>query len=115
MYVGTMVQGKSRKINYKVKKSLLVEKNAWICVEGTHDPIISKSKFDAVQELLAMDTRTSPDHGAVFPLSGYVKCASCGQNMIRRTSIVKGKTYHYYHCTTFKKSPCVGPTSKGLL
>ena len=25
LYVGTMVQGKSRKINYKVKKSLLVD------------------------------------------------------------------------------------------
>lgn len=106
LYIGTMAQGKNRKINYKVKKSLLVDKDHWICVEGTHDAIISKAKFDAVQELLKMDTRTSPEQSAVYPLSGYVKCGSCGQNMIRRTATAKGKKYYYYHCTTFKNGGC---------
>lgn len=102
MYTGTMVQGKSRKINYKVNKSLPVDKENWIYVEGTHDAIILKEKFDDVQNLMKMDTRTSPEKETVYPLSGYVKCGDCMQNMIRRSSKKKGKKYWYYHCSTYK-------------
>ncbi len=102
MYTGTMVQGKSRKINYKVKKSMPIDKDDWITVEGTHDAIVSKEKFDAVQELMNLDTRTAPGKSIVYPLSGYVKCGTCGQNMIRRTTSKKGKKYYYFHCSTYK-------------
>lgn len=36
MYTGTMVQGRTKRINYKVKKSLPIDPEDWIRVENTH-------------------------------------------------------------------------------
>ena len=99
-YTGTIVQGKSRKINYKVKKSVRIDENQWVRVRNKHDAIISKEQFDMVQEIMKKDTRTSPQNDTVYALSGYVKCGDCGQNMVRRTASKKGKKYFYYHCST---------------
>ena len=57
-YTGTLIQGKRRKINYKVKKSHDVGSENWIRVEDAHDAIISKGEFQQVQQLLELDTRT---------------------------------------------------------
>ena len=103
MYTGKMIQGKTRKINYKVPKSVPVDKGSWICVVGTHDAIIPKEKFDTVQMILSRDTRTSPAKDRVYPLCGYIKCASCGQNMIRRDVKRGNNSYSYYHCSTYKR------------
>lgn len=101
-YTGTLIQGKRRKINYKIKKSQDVGTENWIRVEGTHDAIISRGEFQQVQQLMELDTRTSPSQKTVYPLSGFLRCADCGQNMIRRTVTKKGKKYQYYHCSTYK-------------
>lgn len=105
MYTGKMVQGKQRKINYKVKKSVPIPKEDWIRVPDTHDAIISVEKFDAVQKLLLLDTRTAVGNQNVYPLSGYLKCADCGQNMIRRSTTMRnGTKVYYYHCSTHKSN-----------
>ena len=105
MYTGKMVQGKQRKINYKVKKSVPIPKEDWIRVPDTHDAIISVEKFDAVQKLLLLDTRTAVGNQNVYPLSGYLKCADCGQNMIRRSTTMRnGRKVYYYHCSTHKSN-----------
>jgi hypothetical protein len=104
LYTGTIEQGKRRKVNYKIKKRIPVDKKDWICVEGTHDAIIPKDKFEEVQKLLKLDTRTPPTCEEVLPLCGYVVCGQCGQNMVRRTSNQNGKKYYYYHCSTYKNS-----------
>lgn len=101
-YTGTLIQGKRRKINYKVKKSHDVGSENWIRVEDAHDVIISKGEFQQVQQLLELDTRTAPSQTTVYPLSGFLRCADCGQNMIRRTVTKNGKKYQYYHCSTYK-------------
>ena len=103
-YTGTLIQGKRRKINYKVKKSHDVGSENWIRVEDAHDAIISKGEFQQVQQLLELDTRTAPSQTTVYPLSGFLRCADCGQNMIRRTVTKNGKKYQYYHCSTYKKN-----------
>ena len=102
MYTGTMVQGKTKRINYKVKKSLPVVPSEWIIVEDTHDPIIERHTFDLVQDLSSLDTRVSPDRDEVYPLCGFVRCGKCGQNMVRRSTTRCGKKYYYYHCSTYK-------------
>lgn len=52
--------------------------------------------------MLELDTRTAPSQTTVYPLSGFLRCADCGQNMIRRTVTKNGKKYQYYHCSTYK-------------
>ncbi len=102
VYLGIAVQGKNRKINYKVKESRPIEAAKWIRVPDAHDAIIPKEVFDTVQKMLSLDTRTSPSKDQVDVLSGLVRCGDCGQNMIRRCSTKKEKTYYYYHCSTNK-------------
>lgn len=102
MYTGTMVQGRTKRINYKVKKSLPIISEDWIRVENTHTPIIQKSTFELVQEVAALDTRVSPGREDVYPLCGFIRCGCCGQNMVRRNTTSCGKKYYYYHCSTYK-------------
>lgn len=102
LYVGMMVQGKSRKINYKIKISRAIEPEKWIRVPGTHEPIIPRKIFDCVQNLMKLDTRTSPERESIYVFSGLLRCGGCGQNMVRRCVHKNGKRYYYYHCSTFK-------------
>lgn len=103
MYTGKMIQGKVRKVNYKVAKNLPTDESEWFCVDGTHEAIIPRERFETVRTLLQKDTRTSPEHETVYPLSGYVKCGDCHQNMVRRVVTRAGKRYAYFHCSTYKR------------
>lgn len=71
-YTGTLIQGKRRKINYKVKKSHDVGSENWIRVEDAHDAIISKGEFQQVQQLLELDTRTAPSQTTVYPWNAAI-------------------------------------------
>lgn len=102
LYVGTMVQGKTKKINYKVKACREVEPENWIKVAGTHEPIVSIDIFECVQNLMGLDTRTAPKKDSAYIFSGLLQCGDCGQNMVRRAVRKKEKRYFYYHCSTFK-------------
>ena len=103
-YTGMMVQGVNRKINYKVKEIRPVAEEEWIKVADTHEAIIPRTIFDRVQELLQLDTRTTPGEDSVNLFSGLVRCGDCEQNMVKRSTTKKGKKYYYYHCTTYKNN-----------
>lgn len=103
VYMGTVVQGKCTTPNYKIKKRIRRDESEWVRVEGMHEAIISKSDFSLVQELLLRDTRVSPGRSEVFPLSGIVFCADCGEAMIRKTVLAGGRRYVYYVCSGNKK------------
>ena len=102
MYIGNMVQGKTTKVNYKVKKIQHVPKEKWFRVENTHEAIIDKSVFEDVQRLMKYDTRTDQHRDKVYLFSGFAFCGDCGQSMNHRIARVKDKRYYYLQCTTFK-------------
>lgn len=111
IYTGVLIQGKESTPNYKVKKRMKKEKTEWIRVEDAHEAIISKADFLVVQQLLMIDTRTSPDKKIVGLYAGYIKCGDCGSNMIKKTIPVGEKTlngiqkkYVYYICAGNKKN-----------
>ena len=102
IYTGVLVQGKVSTPNYKVKKFVEKDETEWIRVEQTHEAIIDEDTFRVTQELLKKDIRRGPDRGKVYPLSGYLVCADCGQNMIRKSAVSRGKNYFYYVCSGHK-------------
>lgn len=51
-YTGSLAQGKRKKINYKLKKSINIPKNEWIIKENCHKAIVSQKTYDQVQKLL---------------------------------------------------------------
>ena len=52
MYTGMMIQGKDRKISYKLSKREKLPREEWICVENAIEPIISREMFEHVQEII---------------------------------------------------------------
>ena len=108
VYIGVMVQGKERTLNYKVKKRIKVNKEDWIRVEDTHEAIISKEDFDIVQKLMLRDTRTAPNGEQLYLFSGLLRCGGCGCNMVRKKIRSAGSEYCYYICSNNKndKSVC---------
>jgi len=99
VYVGVMEQGKRQTPNYKVRKRVDVPKKQWVRVEDAHEPIIERTLFDTVQELLKQDTRAASKNTNVRPLSGMIFCADCGAAMVHKTNTSNGKKYGYYVCS----------------
>ena len=101
VYIGNMVQEKCKRINYKLKKRIKNDKSEWIRVENTHDPIIDKEKFYAVQDILASKSETRVKSRNLL-LKGLVVCSDCGKKM--------GITTHssdtiYMRCHTYAILP----------
>ena len=99
VYVGTLIQGRHSTPNHKIKKIVDKPKEEWIKIEDSHEPVISRREFAIVQRLLGMDTRTSPNEGEVYVLSGLAVCADCGAPMIKRNVPAGRKVYSYYICS----------------
>ncbi len=103
IYTGTMVQGKSEKINYKINKCREKPKEEWVRVENTHEAIITKEDFDTVQKLLHTDSRASAGQNKAHLFSGLLFCGDCMEPMVRRVSRYKGITRVYFICQTRNK------------
>ena len=100
MYAGVMVQGRTKKVSYKSKTIVCMPEDKWYRVEGTHEPIIDRTTFDAVQH--GMDLRTRTDGtGNVHPLSGLVKCMDCGSTMCKTKNHYN---HEYLRCRLFTDS-----------
>ena len=108
VYTGVLEQGKRTTPNYKIRKLIDVPKEQWARIENTHEPIIERSLFDTIQELLKQDTRAASKNTNVRPLSGIIVCADCGAAMVHKSNTSNGKRYGYYVCSAHraKKSIC---------
>ena len=80
MYTGVMIQGRRKKVSYKSKVIIDTPEDQWYRVEGTHEAIIDRATFEAVQRGLRLRTKTDGS-GEAHLLSGLVKCADCGSTM----------------------------------
>ena len=103
VYTGTLIQGKSTIVNYKVKKVIQKDRSEWSIIKNAHEPIIDLEQFEAVQEILKRDTRACPGRKEPYLFSGFLVCADCGASMVRRTCMYNKKRYAYYMCSTNKE------------
>ena len=67
--------------------------------ENTHEPIISDSDFEAVQNLLQTDGRVF-ESVRLSPFMGLLFCGDCGEQMVRRRVRYKESNKVYYICST---------------
>lgn len=92
-YSGQMIQGRWKKVSYKLKKVKVLPKDKWI-YGGEFEGIVSKEGFEEVQELIKKKSkclRYKNDELHLF--SGVLKCGDCGGSMCYR------KNYQGYKCT----------------
>jgi len=85
-YIGYMVQGKFKKINYKVEKLEVMKKDRWIEVPDIHEPIVTKEVFDMAQVLVGRNNvkytkRPKPEQPYQHILAGLMFCGECGTRM----------------------------------
>lgn len=104
MYIGNMVQGKNKKISYKMKQCVAVPKKDWYVVEGTHEGIVDKETFEKAQALFNRNIRESPEKKRAELFAGVVRCADCLGGMTKKSNKQNGREYHYYRCATAKIS-----------
>lgn len=89
VYVGNIVWGNITTVpviedGKRVKRHV---KGDPICVEGAHEPIISRPLFDQVQEMFAQSRRASSTNTALHlrnPFAGILYCSCCGRAMETR-------------------------------
>ena len=97
VYVGDMVQGKTRTVD---GKELPVPKDEWVCVPNTHEAIISHELFECVQNLIHQlsekdkSVRSSPTSYSPHVFKGKVFCAHCGHAMHRHRQNKDGIYWH---------------------
>ena len=96
-YIGNSVHYRQTKASFKSKRRVYRDRSEWLTVEGTHEPIISKSDFDNVQGQLASRRREKKDFTTqVF--AGLLKCSGCGWALTYATHKRKDGTYGYNKC-----------------
>lgn len=103
MYIGNMVQGK--KHQRMRSKQRMVDKENWIRVENTHEPIIDRDTWDKVQKLLTKKHRDIDLETNKNIFAGFIKCGDCGRAMMKNfwRKADGSKSYSFY-CGTYKRS-----------
>ena len=75
-------------------------------VKGIHEPIITTSLFNKVQEIIdGKKKQLGAAHKKVngkFPLKDFLLCPKCGNPLLASTSRGRSNYYSYYHCS----KPC---------
>ena len=82
-----------------------VEKENWIRVENTHEPIIDRQLWDKVQKLLTKKHRDIDLETNKNIFAGFIKCGDCGRAMMKNfwRRADGSKSYSFY-CGTYKRS-----------
>ena len=57
VYTGKLVQGKTRRLDYRSKKKMNVPMRDWTIVDNTHEAIVPAEQFELVQRILETETR----------------------------------------------------------
>ena len=86
-YVGTLIQGREKKVSYKSKKVVIAPEDEWVVIKNNHEAIIDLSIFNRVQQLMKSKRTVSSNLGSdkrkAHCLAGKVKCKDCGSSMIK--------------------------------
>ena len=115
IYTGDMVQGHSKKIDHR---QVATSPDEWTTVRGTHEPIVSRALFDAVQRVLEITAQSSKARTAKpytqNILKGKIFCANCGGILNRhKNPRKKGPDRYDFYCLTRSRvdhNACQGVT-----
>lgn len=110
IYIGTLIQGREKKLSYKSKKVVIAPMEEWVVIKNNHESIISDEVFQKTQELLKHRRKTCKTTGGkkFVPhlFSGKIKCADCKSTMTKTSGRCAGG-YDYFICQLAKKSKLI--------
>ena len=99
VYIGKLVQGKTRRLDYRSKKKMNVPMSDWVIVDNTHEAIIDVDTWARVQEL-RKNKRRPTRTGKTNMFSGIVRCADCGEKLYYCTSRNFEARQDHFVCST---------------
>lgn len=103
IYVGNMVQGTRYQRMRSRQKA--VEKENWVVVEGTHEPIIDRKTWEITQQLLQKRADTPSFHRNRNLFAGLLKCGDCGRSMTKYSwKRADGITMSWMNCGTYRRN-----------
>ena len=82
IYLGNLYMLRSTTVSYKNHKHIDKDKEDWVVIPNTHEPLVSQEIWDKIRELeksVSQGKRTKK--GETMPLSGLMYCAECGEKM----------------------------------
>ncbi|WP_295578937.1 recombinase family protein [uncultured Oscillibacter sp.] len=103
-YCGDLIQKKTYTPDFlSHQKKYNRGQEALVVLRDHHEAIIDRETWDAVQRELARrsrhNTATDNGHGNRYPLSGKIKCGSCGSSFLsRKKKTGSGKTKKVWRC-----------------
>ena len=110
-YLGNMVQGRTVKISYKSKKCLKQDRENWVVVESTHEPLIDKETFQKVR-MLVNSRKHTRSRTYDFLLKGLIFCHECGYPMaVLNRPLVSGEDRLFFVCRTYQRFTKAGVCS----
>ena len=110
-YLGNMVQGRTVKISYKSRKCLKQDRENWVVVEGTHEPLIDKEAFQKVR-MLVNSRKHTRSRTYDFLLKGLIFCNECGYPLaVLNRKNAAGEDVLYFVCRTYQRFTKAGVCS----
>ena len=103
IYIGNLTQLKTKRESFKNHKVLSVARDDWIRCENTHEPIITKTQFNKIQELIKVNTKRKDNKEAkTYSIyNGILKCADCGKAMYKQEDNRGNRQLSNYFCNTY--------------
>ena len=98
LYLGDMVQNRKSRVSYKIRKVVANNKDDWIVVKNTHEPLVDRETFDRVQRMLK-SCRVKANKEVYRLLDGILFCGDCSHKISICKPNKTGKTYivcNYY-------------------
>lgn len=115
MYTGDMVQNTYNKLNYNSKKIVKTKEEEYIIVENTHEGIISKEKFNKVQEILKNRPKKIHDKQHEYLLGGMIFCKECGRSIRISQKVLKKGVRRFTQCNLYTRKGKYGVCSSHML
>lgn len=109
-YIGNMVQGKRCGNLYENEVRHFTDKDDWIVVENTHEPIVDKDLFDKVRKVLSHkveESSFSSERGKNIPIkddifAGFLFCGNCKKRIPQISRIIEKdgvlERQYFYSC-----------------
>lgn len=107
-YIGNLTQNRTRKINYKNKQRMVLEKEDWITIPNTHEKIVESCVFDKVQRNFNSQKKKSSQNSTVCLTknNNFIFCMNCDAALQIKKDVNRpkdGNSYYYLRCST---NPC---------
>lgn len=102
MYTGDMVQNVQMKLSYKSQKKVSLEKEHWIIVENTHEPLVNRTIFESIQNTPSRTRKTFKNREKRL-FENLLFCKECGNAL----SVAYRKNHNYWtvNCNKYSRDP----------